>query len=251
MEGFYFLVFGIFFVISFVFSMLGMGGSQLYIPILYWLGMDFKSQAIPLGLLLNLCVQLSAFTTYSRKRLVRFKIALPFALMMVVCAPLGALLNFRLPVKPVILLFAVFTLSAAVLVLTGWKPKERSLSRKGEMIITVMVGCVLGFLVGLIGRGGGSFVVPTLLILGLDPKNAAATSTFIVGFSSAAGFVTHLFEAKLNFWITLLTIISVISGSQLGSHLMATKLESKTIKMVFGIVLIFVATLLFKDVFLR
>jgi hypothetical protein len=32
----------IFFCIAFVFSMLGMGGSQLYIPILFWLGMDFK-----------------------------------------------------------------------------------------------------------------------------------------------------------------------------------------------------------------
>jgi uncharacterized membrane protein YfcA len=249
MEGLYFSAFAIFFVISFVFSMLGMGGSQLYIPILYWLGMDFKNQAIPLGLLLNLCVQLSAFTTYSRKRLVGFKIALPFALMMVICAPLGAMLNFGLPVKPIILLFAVFTLSAAILVLTGWKPKRGDLSKRGEMIITLMVGCVLGFLVGLIGRGGGSFVVPTLLILGLDPKNAAGTSTFIVSFSSAAGFMAHLFKAKLDFWITFITIISVISGSQLGSHLMATKLESKAIKMVFGIVLIFVATLLLKDVF--
>ena len=33
----------IFFAIAFVFSMLGMGGSQLYIPILMWMGMDFKT----------------------------------------------------------------------------------------------------------------------------------------------------------------------------------------------------------------
>ena len=110
MEGLYFLAPVIFFVISFVFSMLGMGGSQLYVPILYWLGMDFKNQAIHLGLLLNLCVQLSAFSIYSRERLVRFRIALPFALMMIVCAPLGAMLNFNLPMKPIIFLFAVFTL---------------------------------------------------------------------------------------------------------------------------------------------
>jgi len=36
-----YLVPPIFFAIAFVFSMLGMGGSQLYIPILYWMGMDF------------------------------------------------------------------------------------------------------------------------------------------------------------------------------------------------------------------
>ena len=44
----------IFFVIAFVFSMLGMGGSQLYIPVLFWMGLDFKTQAIPLGMLLNM-----------------------------------------------------------------------------------------------------------------------------------------------------------------------------------------------------
>jgi len=33
----------IFFVIAFIFSMLGMGGSQIYIPLLYWCGLDFKT----------------------------------------------------------------------------------------------------------------------------------------------------------------------------------------------------------------
>jgi len=53
----------VFFALSFVFSMLGMGGGQIYIPVLYWLGLDFKLEAIPLGLLLNFCVQLSSSVT--------------------------------------------------------------------------------------------------------------------------------------------------------------------------------------------
>ena len=57
----------IFFFIAFVFSMLGMGGSQLYIPILFWLGMDFKTQAIPLGMLLNVVNSSSAAFTYEEK----------------------------------------------------------------------------------------------------------------------------------------------------------------------------------------
>jgi hypothetical protein len=40
----------LFFAIAFVFSMLGMGGSQLYISILFWMGMDFKTEAVPLGM---------------------------------------------------------------------------------------------------------------------------------------------------------------------------------------------------------
>ena len=50
----------ILFTIALVFSMLGMGGSQLYIPVLFWLGMDFKTEAIPLGMLLNVVNSSSA-----------------------------------------------------------------------------------------------------------------------------------------------------------------------------------------------
>ncbi len=70
----------IFFVIAFVFSMLCMGGSQLYIPVLFWLGMDFKAQAIPLGMLLNVVNSSSAAYTYGRKKLIQWKIALPFGI---------------------------------------------------------------------------------------------------------------------------------------------------------------------------
>ena len=69
----------VFFCIAFVFSMLGMGGAQLYIPALFWLGMDFKAEAIPLGLLLNVVNSSSAGITYLRERLVSWRVGLPFA----------------------------------------------------------------------------------------------------------------------------------------------------------------------------
>jgi len=104
--------------------MLGMGGSQLYIPILFWLGMDFKTQAIPLGLLLNIVNSSSALITYGRKKLVEWRVAIPFGLAMVLFAPLGAWLNISLSTKPIILIFSIFTAAAAIMMLIGWKPKS-------------------------------------------------------------------------------------------------------------------------------
>jgi uncharacterized membrane protein YfcA len=91
-----------FFSIAFVFSMLGMGGSQLYIPVLFWLGM-----------LLNVVNSSSAAFTYSRHKLIQWKIARPFGISMVAFAPLGARVNMELPTKPIILVFAEFTALAA------------------------------------------------------------------------------------------------------------------------------------------
>ncbi len=234
----------IFFCIAFVFSMLGMGGSQLYIPVLFWLGMDFKAEAIPLGLLLNVVTSASAATTYIRNRLVNWRVALPFAVAMLTMPVLGALVNAQLPVKPIVMLFALFTAVAAVLMLSGWRPKRGKLRRSQQLAVGVGGGGTLGFLVGLIGRGGGSFVVPLLYICGLEAKAAAATSSVVVTGSATCGFLSHLPAARMHWGPSLAAAVAVLLGSQLGSRLMAKKMKSKALKIVFGCVLLGVATIL-------
>jgi uncharacterized membrane protein YfcA len=242
----------IFFVIAFVFSMLGMGGSQLYIPILYWMGMDFKTEAVPLGMLLNVVNSSSAAFTYWRKKLIVWKVAIPFGITMILFAPLGVWLNVQLPVKPLLVFFALFTAAAAILMLSGWKPKQGEMSSRGRIILGLTAGSGLGTVAGMIGRGGGSFVVPLLYIVGLDAKFAAATSAFVVTCSGVSSFVSHLASAANPNWgVWLATVIAVFLGSQLGSRLMAGKMKSRAIKQVFGWVLLGVAALIIiKDVIL-
>jgi uncharacterized membrane protein YfcA len=248
----FYLVPPLFFVIAFVFSMLGMGGSQLYIPILFWMGMDFKTEAIPLGMLLNVVNSSSAAVTYTRKKLVNWQVALPFGVTMVAFAPLGAWLNVQIPAKPLLVFFALFTAAAAVLMLSGWRPKTGDLSTRGRIILGVSAGSVLGLIAGLIGRGGGSFVVPLLYIAGLDAQAAAASSAVVVTGSGVSSFISHLATAASPQWgIWVAASLSVFLGSQLGSRLMANRLKPRSIKIVFGIVLLGVAALiLIKDVLL-
>jgi len=240
----------IFFAIAFVFSMLGMGGSQLYIPILFWMGLDFKTQAIPLGMLLNVVNSSSAAWTYERKKLIQWRLAIPFGLSMILLAPVGTWLNINMPTKPVILIFALFTTAAAILMLSGWKPKRGELSQRGQTILGISSGSILGFFAGLIGRGGGSFVVPLLYIAGLEAKLAAATSAMVVTFSGTSSFLSHIFTAAQPDWLVWgLSVISVFLGSQAGSRVMARRLKSGAVKIIFGVVLLGVATLLIvKDV---
>ncbi len=243
----------IFFLIAFVFSMLGLGGSSLYIPILYWMGMDFKTEAIPLGMLLNVVNSSSAAITYGRKKLINWSVTIPFALTMIVFAPLGVWFNVQLPVKPLMIFFALFTASAAILMLSGWKPKRGDLSTRGRLIMGLSGGSILGILAGLIGRGGGSFVVPLLYIAGLEAKMAAATSAFVVTCSGVSSFVSHLATAAQPDWVVWIsTGIAVLLGSQLGSRLMSERLKSRAVKLVFGWVLLGVAALIIvQDVILK
>jgi uncharacterized membrane protein YfcA len=242
----------IFFAIAFVFSMLGMGGSQLYIPILFWTGMDFKTEAIPLGMLLNLVNSSSAAITYGRRGIVAWRVAVPFAAAIIVFAPVGAWLNVQLPAKPLLIFFALFTASAAVLMLSGWKPRRGDMSPRGRVTLGLTAGSGLGLIAGLIGRGGGSFIVPLLYIVGLEAKVAAATSAPIVTCSGLSSFISHLATAAQPQWrVWIACALAVLAGSQLGSHVMASRMKSRAVKMVFGWVLLGVAALIIiKDVVL-
>ena len=86
--------------------------------------------------------------------------------------------------------------------------------------------------------------VPTLLVIDLNPKMCARASTFIASFSSLIAFVSHIFKSNLKFTITILTVISVILGSQLGSRFMVTKLGSESVRKLFGMILLGITVLL-------
>lgn len=242
----------LFFVISFLFSMLGMGGSQLYIPILFWVGMDLKTEAIPLGILLNVISSASSAIVYSMRRMVSWRIALPLALAMLVLAPVGAQLNTRVSELVLLIVFALFTLSAALLMLSGWRSAWRWRSPIARVGTGVVGGGVLGFVAGFIGRGGGSFVVPLLCMSGMEAKAAAATSTFVVFCTGIASLVAHIAGAAQPQWgLWIACAACVLAGSQLGSRVMADRLRPKGVRKLFGIVLVAVALLiLVKDVLL-
>ena len=235
----------LFFAIAFIFSMLGMGGSQLYIPILFWLGMDFKTEAIPLGMLLNVVNSGTAGYTYARSKMIVWRVALPFGMAMVIFAPLGAWLNVQIPAKPLLLFFALFTAAAALLMLSGWKPKGGGLSPRNRVVLGLSAGSVLGLVAGLIGRGGGSIVVPLLYMAGLNPQAAAATSAIVVTGSGLSSFISHIAAAANPEWgVWMACVIAVFLGGRWGSRFMATRLKPHTVRRTFGILLLCVAALI-------
>jgi len=202
---------------------------------------------------LNVVNSATAATTYTIKKIVDWRAALPFAVTMLIFPPVGALLNAQLPTNPLIGFFAVFTATAATLMLSGWKPKRGKMSSTGRITLGLSGGSILGLVAGLIGRGGGSFIVPTLYIAGLEAKAAAATSAFVVTCSGVSSFIAHLaIAARPNWVIWAYCVVAVFLGSEIGSHVMAEKLKPKGVRMIFGIVLWGVALFLFvHDVLLK
>ena len=66
-----------------------------------------------------------------------------------------------------------------------------------EALTMVPVGLVAGVLSGFLGIGGGLVFSPLLLLLGLGPHQALATSTLAIVPTTAAGTLTHLRSGRL------------------------------------------------------
>jgi len=239
----YALATGLIFVIAVMFSMLGLGGGMLYVPVFKWLGLPLKTIAIPLGLLLNGITTLSAFMRYNREGLVDYRGGLPAALAGMMLAPVGARLVQYVPHDTLILVFAVVVSLAGVrtLVQSGKGEPKQLASRGKRVIVGSLVGGGAGFIAGLLGVGGGFIVAPMLMELGYPTRQAAATTAFIVTFSSFSGFLGHMAEGHIDPLLAGLAVVAVIAGSQLGAWFMANKARPGWVKVFYGVLLLAVA----------
>jgi len=88
-----------------------------------------------------------------------------------------------------------------------------------DWLITVPLGFVLGFLIGLTGVGGGALVAPSLyVILGLNYQDSIALSLIYSLFTKIVGGIQHIRQGTVLWKITLLYGLTGIPGSILGSH---------------------------------
>lgn len=243
---------GLILVLAIIFSMLGLGGSMLYVPVFHWLGYDFKSVAIPTGLLLNGITVVSAAIVYLRSGMVDIKGSIPLVISSLVAAPMGAYLTRFLPVNTLILLFALgMAFAGGRMLLASAKPDKDVMMPPARRIpIMAAGGFGIGLIAGMLGIGGGFLFVPMMLAMGYPTKKAAATSSFVVIFSSFSGFAGHVAEGHFNWPLMLATASAVIIGALCGATLMKEKMKAKWIKQMFAVLLLGVAVKLLLTLYL-
>ncbi len=228
---------------SFLFAMLGLGGGMVYVPVLNWAGYDLVTVALPLGLLLNGLNTSLALIQFNKKKLVDWKGGIFMALSALVASPIGAITSKYVNQSDLKLIFAVAVLFAAIRMMmqANKKEPEHKSELKKRIIIGIIVGLSIGFLGGLLGIGGGFVFAPVLMALGYKTKEAAATTAFIVTFSSFSGYLGHVADGDMNWPLTIILVIAVIIGSQFGARFMSQKAKPKMVKKIYAAVLIIIA----------
>jgi uncharacterized membrane protein YfcA len=87
------------------------------------------------------------------------------------------------------------------------------------MILALVLAVGIGVSLGLLGGGGSILTLPILVyVLGMETKQAIATSLLVVGVTSAAAMVPHARARRVNGRIGLAFGASSMAGAFLGGH---------------------------------
>ena len=236
----WFLLMPIIFASSLVLTMVGLGGGLIFSPLFILLAFPV-STAVSASLFLNGVADLSAAITYFRKKMVDVQVGVPLIVASALAAPLGALTTSRVNIKifTAILAGVIFLASLRMLFSDKTEAATEEVGTRRRVIGGGAIGLVIGFMAGLLGIGGGVFIVPLLIyILRVPTKIAAATSIFIVVFSSFSGFIAHISISATDWKFILMAAVFSFAGGQLGSRIMSDKLKGRTVRQIFGVVLL-------------
>ena len=240
------------FLIAFIFSMFGQGGGSVYSPLLLLLGYSILISTST-SLVLNLITSLSAGYIFYRKNMIDYKTSFIFAPGIVIGAFAGGALSKSFDTTFLLWLFVFFLLGVGARMIYSYWEKEKveensptNLSPAMYALIAVF-GLAVGFLAGLLGVGGGIFVVPFLVYVVKSPtKIAAGSSHLIISFSALAGIIGHATSHKFDLPLILMTGIAVLIGGNLGARV-SMKINTKMIKAGLGLIMwAFAIQILFK-----
>jgi uncharacterized protein len=85
-----------------------------------------------------------------------------------------------------------------------------------NVLLVLFVSCVIGFLSGLFGVGGGFLMTPLLIFMGIPPIYAVANEANNILASSSSGALTHWFKKTLDIKIGWLIILGGLVGTFIG-----------------------------------
>ncbi len=230
------------FLIAFIFSMFGQGGGSIYSPLLILLGYSIVLSTST-SLVLNLITSLSAGYIFYRKKMIDYKASLIFAPGISLGSFAGGALSKSFDTTVLLWVFVVFLLGVGARMIYSYREKDKVEEKSPVYLSTAMYvliavfGLAVGFLAGLLGVGGGIFIVPFMVYVAKFPtKIAAGSSHLIISFSALAGIIGHATSHQFDLPLILVTGIAVLIGGNLGARL-SIHFKTKMIKAGLGLIM--------------
>ncbi|MBS5450386.1 MAG: sulfite exporter TauE/SafE family protein [Coriobacteriia bacterium] len=240
-------------------AMFGIGGGMVMVPLIHIVFGQPAAIASGTSLFAILPTSISGMLARLHDGTIRFRIGIIVGIAGACLSPLGAVAATNLPGMYAMILTGVFILFTAYKMFkrvyksrpaalagaangaTAPAPKKTLLSEDGSVrfyVGCILLGCVVGFLSGWLGLGGGFLIVPILqAAFGLTMKQASGTSLVSVGILAVPSFITHALLGNIDWLLGLLLIVGSIIGAKLGAKIL-THVNERLLTGLFGVLLV-------------
>ena len=187
---------------------------------------------------------------FARAGKVNWRVGIPAALGALVASAVGALIMVALPPQVVRILVLGCIPIAAVFTLRGHKrasePKQRMLL--AIRLLSLAIGCVIGFYDGLVGPGTGTFLILLFLqIFAMDEVCASGTAKLVNLASNLAALFSLILTGDVLFLLGLPAGACAMLGAWFGSK-MTIRHGGKVVRTVMLVVLALLLAKMLMDV---
>lgn len=243
-------------------SMVGVGGGIVVVPILTLVFDVPMKVAIATSLVSVIATSTAAQTVFVTKGMTNIRLGMALEVMTTLGAIAGGLTAVLISgrilqgVFAVVLVYVAYAMSRRAADVeprpTGVLEASYSDPSTGCDVAygvrRLKLGAGLSFFAGnvsgLIGLGGGAFKVPIMnVVMGMPLKATIATSNLMIGVTASTGAVIFYGRGFVDARYAVPTALGILAGARLGPHL-AVRLRSRTLNVVFQVLLIVFAALM-------
>ena len=233
----------LFFVTAILYSSVGFGGGSTYLALLLIWGIPYYIFPV-IALFCNIIVVSGNCFSYIKAKNLNLKLLIPYLIGSIPLAFIGGSLPIEKKLFE-ILLFLILSIAGILLLLNfkSYDDKEESY-KKIPIVLSILIGGILGFVSGVVGIGGGIFLSPILfLIRAARPKHIVTTASIFILINSVSGIIGQLTKNAVlneiqNYWFLLL---AVLIGGQVGNFLNLKIFPTRILALVTAGLVLFVA----------
>lgn len=233
----------LFLVTAILYSSVGFGGGSTYLALLLIWGIPYFIFPV-IALSCNIIVVSGNCFNYIRAGNLNLKLLIPYLVGSIPLAYIGG----SLPIEKKLFeisLFLVLTTAGTLLLFNFKSYDDRKESyRKIPVLISILIGGILGLISGVVGIGGGIFLSPILFLIRAGrPKHIVTVSSLFILINSISGIIGQLTKNAVvveiqNYWYLL---IAVLIGGQVGNFLNLKIFPVRILAIVTASLVLFVA----------
>ena len=200
-------------------------------------------QAVGIGLASDVLASFISALTYKKNKNLDVKNSLPLLASVLAMTVVGSLVAKMLPER------AMSNTMQIALIIIGLKfiikpvkttrEQMECIPEKQRIIKSVIGGCVVGYICGFVGAGGGMMLLLVLTsFLGYELHIAVGTSVFIMAFTALTGSISHFVIGGVpDIPVLVLCVVFTLIWARIASKI-ANKSEAKVLNRVVGVVMI-------------